>query len=112
MILKNEKNQELNNKINDLIELVEKLDENNDINLSENTKKINEVIMQNLQINNEITQMHKTLKNQMNALNTSENEKKYIIKSTLRKQFVEFYINEKYFSTDQERKNRKRENKK
>ena len=44
MILKNEKNQELNNKINDLIELVEKLDENNDINLSENTKKINEVI--------------------------------------------------------------------
>ena len=88
MILKNEKNQELNNKINDLIELVEKLDENNDINLSENTKKINEVIMQNLQINNEITQMHKTLKNQMNALNTSENEKKLKIENELLKKEI------------------------
>ena len=37
-----------------------------------------------------------------------KDEKKYIQSSTFRKKFVDFYINEKYYSTDKERKNFKK----
>lgn len=61
------------NKLDDLINVVLKSDKNHDINISENSKKINEIIIQNSNLKKEVDSLSNLVKNQeMKILDNSK----------------------------------------